>query len=641
MVDDDLVSGWVSKLGINGSGAAAATATARASSATRAHEARAQPPPPPPPHTQPQDHSAIDSSMPSKLEQPYFLPQLWLARRTHCVELLRAHGVRSVADLGCGQGAIISLLTIPSDSIDDFPSLYPPPEVLPSSPSSPSVTAPSAVHRSAKLDTLRRVPRKPLKEQQLHLTRLVGVDIDKRSLARAVEVTAPPPPDGDVASTSVPAFKDKERWEDLSVDLYEGGVEVYNPALERIEAMVSSEVIEHMTPSAFTKFGSTVLGLYGPRLLIVTTPNHEFNPYFMPSSAVESTLNQVLDPTARTNRRFRDDDHKFEWTRAEFEEWATQQADEWDYQVKFSGVGSLANYFGTQDRSKIPFPPPSLAAHPDLANAPASLAVPDDPSTFYSTQVAVFTKIIPNEAERSPRSHKPTPLPFFYSPSTSNNLPLPGTPPTPTSVVSIDDSGTSGQTQARPKLYGRTMTSPTPHHLVQTHLHHAHPSASVPAPPQIILRDVRKILRTCSDERDRHTIVLNRLWHQFEQVREACGGIMGSLIEALLDDDRDLEFEFELIEGKSGDEALKVVWKPVTESESDDERGDELTPNSSATPLDDGEDDHDGYDQVDEIVGGWQNDDDDDDNWSAPPASPPAMNPLVNGIAPHTYAGAW
>ncbi|KAM0789794.1 hypothetical protein ACM66B_006646 [Microbotryomycetes sp. NB124-2] len=646
----DDVTEWISQLSMNPRVSPQlvgdSMASANAVSAARGHE----PPTRTNKLTNGDKHSLIEHTVPSKLEQSFFMPQLWLARRTRCVELLRAHGVRSVADLGCGHGAIISLLTIPSDYIDDFPSIYPPSEVLPSSPSSPSVTAPTAVHRSSKLDTLRQIPRKPLTEQQLHLTRLVGVDLDKASLKQAVEVTAPPPSSSSSSSEvgTLPSFKDKERWEELSVELYEGGVEVYSPALERIEAMIASEVIEHMTPGAFKKFGSTVLGLYGPRLVIVTTPNHEFNPYFVSSSSEDEEANRFPDPTGRTKRVFRDEDHRFEMTRAEFEEWAKRQADEWDYEVTFTGVGSLANYFGTRDRSMIPFPPPSLRSHPELAQAPASLAVPTDPSTFFATQIAIFTKIIPNEAERSPRSHKPTPLPFFYSPITSNNLPLPGTPPTPTSVVSVDDSS-HADAGGRPKMYTRKTTSPTPHHLVHTHLHTSHPSASVPAPPQIILREVRRILRHHSptDERESDqdkSIVLHRLWHQFDHVRELCGGMVGSLVDALVEDDREMEFEFELIDGECGDEALRIIWK------GGGEQGEEtLTASGLATPDveydrhgDDEDDNMNGYDEVDQVVGGW--DDEHDDDWPAH-SSPPARNPLINGNgndnAPHTYAGAW
>jgi hypothetical protein len=77
-----------------------------------------------------------------------------------------------------------------------------------------------------------------------------------------------------------------------------------------------------------SKFGPLILGAYQPRLLVVTTPNHEFNSYFAPPPAKKgrvSTEDRYPDPTGRTNRVFRDDDHKFEWTMAEFQDWATKR----------------------------------------------------------------------------------------------------------------------------------------------------------------------------------------------------------------------------------------------------------------------------------------------------------------------------
>lgn len=159
-----------------------------------------------------------------------------------------AHLVASqVADLGCGAGAVISLLTLPAEYLDDFPELYPSDPVV-RSPSSPSASSPEAVHRLAKLDTLRSVPRRPPHQQQLHLRRLIGVDVDRASVERASVVTQPPRPD---------AGADAERWEELKVDLYEGGAEVYNSALERTEAMIATEV----------SFRATAAALIGPWLM--------------------------------------------------------------------------------------------------------------------------------------------------------------------------------------------------------------------------------------------------------------------------------------------------------------------------------------------------------------------------------------
>lgn len=84
-----------------------------------------------------------------------------------------------------------------------------------------------------------------------------------------------------------------------------------------------------------------ILGVYSPRIVVVTTPNHEFNPYFISSSTEEADQNRFPDPTGNTRRVFRDDDHQFEWTQEEFRTWAEAAADAEGYQVTFTGVGSL------------------------------------------------------------------------------------------------------------------------------------------------------------------------------------------------------------------------------------------------------------------------------------------------------------
>ena len=57
------------------------------------------------------------------------------------------------------------------------------------------------------------------------------------------------------------------------------------------------------------KFAECVFAGYRSRVVVVTTPNAEFNVHF-------SGLNY-----GKSDSIFRDADHKFEWTRMEFESW--------------------------------------------------------------------------------------------------------------------------------------------------------------------------------------------------------------------------------------------------------------------------------------------------------------------------------
>ncbi|GAA5997501.1 uncharacterized protein JCM10292_000894 [Rhodotorula paludigena] len=411
--------------------------------------------------------------------KPSFFPPLWLARRTACVELLRSENVRSVADLGCGTGAVSSLLTLPAYHLDDFPTSllgeHPAPadSLLPSPNSGASANSPTCQSRAEKLAILRSIPPVPPSERELHLSRLIGVDADVEACRQAAKHCEPPSAEEDATGRD-------PRWEELEVEIYHGGVEVYNPALDGVDAIILTEVIEHLSQDALERLPSLLFATYRPRLIIITTPNHAFNPYFPPPSSappaphstsssapeeddqsddddddVESNpLSAHLhpDPTRRTNPRrlFRDATHTLEWTSDEFRAWcadalAASGAQD-TYDVQFSGVGSLKEYYRasrTAEGDGIPFPPPAVHLHPALAAHPLCAEKPAEPESFFATQIAVFrrrtvgeegTKEDDEEDERKARSPLVSPLTFFpsalppVSPPPSAPLPLNPTP---------------------------------------------------------------------------------------------------------------------------------------------------------------------------------------------------------------------
>lgn len=73
-----------------------------------------------------------------------------------------------------------------------------------------------------------------------------------------------------------------------------------------------------------------MLGTLRPKLVIVSTPNAEFNVYF-------PQLNYGTPEAI-----FRNDDHRFEWTRQEFQDWCNPAAEQYGYSVAFTGTGMLA-----------------------------------------------------------------------------------------------------------------------------------------------------------------------------------------------------------------------------------------------------------------------------------------------------------
>jgi len=101
------------------------------------------------------------------------------------------------------------------------------------------------------------------------------------------------------------------------------------PGLAGFDAAVMVETIEHVPPEALSRVERTVFAGLRPALLVMTTPNHEYNPLFdMPPG------------------EFRDPDHKFEWDRAHFRSWAQGVARRNGYRVRFSGVGEAHAHLG-------------------------------------------------------------------------------------------------------------------------------------------------------------------------------------------------------------------------------------------------------------------------------------------------------
>lgn len=88
-------------------------------------------------------------------------------------------------------------------------------------------------------------------------------------------------------------------------------------------------MIEHVYPEVLDSFLGITLDIYQPELMIVTTPNAEYNINFPDLKYGTSEF------------KFRHDDHKFEWTRAEFESWCNEGAKKYGYHVEYHGIGLL------------------------------------------------------------------------------------------------------------------------------------------------------------------------------------------------------------------------------------------------------------------------------------------------------------
>ncbi|MDR2924319.1 MAG: 3' terminal RNA ribose 2'-O-methyltransferase Hen1 [Treponema sp.] len=83
------------------------------------------------------------------------------------------------------------------------------------------------------------------------------------------------------------------------------------------------EVIEHLDPSRLAAFERILFEYTKNPVVILTTPNREYNVKY-----------ENIDETG-----MRHGDHRFEWTRAEFREWAVKTAGKYGYEVRFSEIG--------------------------------------------------------------------------------------------------------------------------------------------------------------------------------------------------------------------------------------------------------------------------------------------------------------
>ena len=107
--------------------------------------------------------------------------------------------------------------------------------------------------------------------------------------------------------------------------------------LRGFDAMVLMEVIEHVDPSRLDALEDSVFGHARPKSVVMTTPNAEFNAVY-----------PDLEPGT-----FRHTDHRFEWNRAEFADWAAAVAERRGYTVEHRGVGETHPVHGAASQLAV------------------------------------------------------------------------------------------------------------------------------------------------------------------------------------------------------------------------------------------------------------------------------------------------
>ena len=128
------------------------------------------------------------------------------------------------------------------------------------------------------------------------------------------------------------APKQKER-----IQLFQGSLTYKDKRLEGYDAAAILEVIEHLDECRLQSFERVVFEFAKPKTIILTTPNSEYNIMFK---------NMVVGS-------MRHNDHRFEWTRKEFETWAKGVAERNNYKVEFLPVGDFDEKVGAPSQMGI------------------------------------------------------------------------------------------------------------------------------------------------------------------------------------------------------------------------------------------------------------------------------------------------
>ncbi|QLG13267.1 3' terminal RNA ribose 2'-O-methyltransferase Hen1 (plasmid) [Deinococcus sp. D7000] len=152
--------------------------------------------------------------------------------------------------------------------------------------------------------------------------RLIGMDVSLRELARA--------------SSRLRLDELPETYRQR-LTLIQGSLTYRDARLSGYDAAALVEVIEHLDPQRLWTLERVVFGQARPGTVVVTTPNEEYNATWttLPAGSVRHT------------------DHRFEWTRTQFQAWAGSVAESYGYGVIFKEIGLHDEALGSPTQMAI------------------------------------------------------------------------------------------------------------------------------------------------------------------------------------------------------------------------------------------------------------------------------------------------
>jgi 3' terminal RNA ribose 2'-O-methyltransferase Hen1 len=152
-------------------------------------------------------------------------------------------------------------------------------------------------------------------------TRIIGMDVTSRSLEMAARRLR----------NERATEEQRER-----LQLLHGSLLYRDRRLEGFDAAALVEVIEHLDSNRLAAFEQVVFGMICPKMLVLTTPNAEYNTVYQLETG-----------------KMRHSDHRFEWTRAEFAAWAKSIGEKFGYDYTLSEIGETQEEIGASSQMVV------------------------------------------------------------------------------------------------------------------------------------------------------------------------------------------------------------------------------------------------------------------------------------------------
>jgi 3' terminal RNA ribose 2'-O-methyltransferase Hen1 len=158
--------------------------------------------------------------------------------------------------------------------------------------------------------------------QEKQFEKIVGMDVSYRSLEKAKRNL--------YYENMAPRMQER-------IGFIQGALTYKDSRIEGFDAAAIVEVIEHLDESRLVAFEKVVFGNARPKIVVITTPNSEYNVLFEQFE----------------EGQFRHSDHRFEWTRKEFQRWCTDISNEYDYGFEIKSIGEVHEKVGSISQMAI------------------------------------------------------------------------------------------------------------------------------------------------------------------------------------------------------------------------------------------------------------------------------------------------